>query len=90
LLLFAHLPIQRKPHLALLPSAELAPDKNGHTADAAKSLLQRLGPGEAGAKLVAVEKRRDAARFEQLLDGDHRCSIGAVVAEEELECTHIG
>jgi hypothetical protein len=80
LFFLAHLSIERKPHLALLPSAEFTPDKDSHGAHAVQTLFECFGPRKAGYKSVSIEECRDAARGEQLLDREHRHAVHTVVA----------
>jgi hypothetical protein len=78
----AHLSIERKPHLALLPSAEFTPDKDNRRSHAVQTLFECRGPRKAVYKLVSIEECRDAARGEQLLDREHRHAVDTVVAQE--------
>jgi hypothetical protein len=77
-LFLVNLPVQCKPQLALLPSSKLASDEYRDCLNIFEFLFQRLRPGKAGDELVAVEECRDAMCLKQLLDSQHRSSVGAV------------
>ncbi len=81
----AHLALEGEADLALLPQADaVRSEEHHHRGRALQPLLERLRPGHAGDEVVAIEKRRDAARGEELAHLQHRFPVGAVVADENF------
>src|SRR5215469_11652007 len=60
LFFFAHLAIERKIHLTLLPPTKFAPDEDRHGSHATQSLLERCGPWKAGCEPVSIKECCDA------------------------------